>query len=54
MISACTESVLETLVDVSSEYLRQFTSLLRTATDGEAMHGDCGFPVSGINVRDGK
>lgn len=44
-LPVCNESILETLTDVTHEYLLQFTKLMRHARDEEAMRGTTGFPV---------
>ncbi|XP_013390533.1 STAGA complex 65 subunit gamma-like [Lingula anatina] len=39
----CPESVLETLTDVSHDYVTRLTKLLRTSKDNECLHGYTGF-----------
>ena len=42
----CGESVLETLTDISHEYMLQMTRLLRRAVDNDLLNGPSGFSVS--------
>jgi len=39
------QCVLDTLTDVSEEYIQKFTHLLRVAVDQESIAGSTGFPV---------
>lgn len=43
-IDTC-QYVLDTLTDVTEEYIQKFTRLLRIAVDQESMSGPTGFPV---------
>ena len=45
-VADCGESVLETLTDISHEYMLQMTRLLRRAVDNDLLNGPSGFPVS--------
>jgi hypothetical protein len=45
LFSACPESNLEMLTDVTHEYFLNITKALRHAVDREAFTGKTGFPV---------
>ena len=44
-VTVCAESLLETMTDLSSEFLLQFGKHLRKGADNLAMNEPSGFPV---------
>lgn len=45
MLTDTSQCVLDTMTDVTEEYIQKFTRLLRVAVDQESISGSTGFPV---------
>lgn len=45
VLTDTSQCVLDTLTDVSEEYIQKFTLLLRVVVDQESISGSTGFPV---------